>query len=490
MLAAEESGGRRRLAVVGAGITGLSAALRLIQQHEEIHVDVFEAAATAGGAIRTEHRDGFLIEHGPDAFITNKPGGLQLCNDLGITDRLIGTDEQHRRSLVVHRGRLFPVPDGFMLMAPAKPMAILKTRVLSLSGKLRLLSEAFRAKKVSDDDESLASFVCRRFGRETFDRLVQPLVGGIYTSDPERLSLKATLPRFLAMEREHGSVIRATLRANRLTGQGNQPAESGARYGLFATHSDGLSSVVTSIVSALQASGRVRLHWNAGVDVIQRSSSPELEWLVKCDDRHKSSYHGLILTTPAWITARLLSNVDSILAAELQAIEYASTAIVVSGHRLSDFEHPLNAFGLVVPSIENRRILAISFSSRKFSGRAPEGHVLVRTFVGGATQPELLDLSDEQIFELVASEQRQLLGMAQDPQFASIWRHERAMPQYHVGHLDRVSAVEERMLTHAGLELAGNAYRGVGIPDCISSGYSAADRAALFASRWNCSGSR
>ncbi|MEO2034654.1 MAG: FAD-dependent oxidoreductase, partial [Planctomycetaceae bacterium] len=144
MLAAEESGGRRRLAVVGAGITGLSAALRLIQQHEEIHVDVFEAAATAGGAIRTEHRDGFLIEHGPDAFITNKPGGLQLCNDLGITDRLIGTDEQHRRSLVVHRGRLFPVPDGFMLMAPAKPMAILKTRVLSLSGKLRLLSEAFR----------------------------------------------------------------------------------------------------------------------------------------------------------------------------------------------------------------------------------------------------------------------------------------------------------------------------------------------------------
>ncbi|MCH2201201.1 MAG: protoporphyrinogen oxidase [Fuerstiella sp.] len=476
MSAAAASQGHRRVAVVGAGITGLAAALRLIQQHKDLHVDMFEASSRAGGAIQTEHRDGFLIEHGPDAFITNKPGGLQLCSDLGITDQLIGTDKQHRRSLVVHRGRPVPVPEGFMLMAPAKPTAILKTPILSFTGKLRLLSEIVRSKKSNDDDESLASFVRRRFGTETFERLVQPLVGGIYTSDPERLSLKATLPRFLEMERQHGSVIRAVLAEKRSEGNDSQLSESGARYGLFATHATGLSSVVASIVSALKSSGRSRLHLNTAVDAVKPSHERTGGWHVKISDQNQMSFQGVILSTPSWVSAGILQTLDPILATELSTIECASTAIVTTGHRLKDFTHAMDAFGLVVPAVEDRRVLAISFSSRKFTGRAPTGHVLLRTFLGGATQPGLLDLSDQDIFEIVAAEQQQLLGRSQKALFATITRYQRAMPQYHVGHLELVNRIDERLSRQRSLELAGNAYRGVGIPDCISSGYTAADR--------------
>ncbi len=478
--AAESQDSVRRVVVIGAGITGLSAALRLIQTDEDVHIDIFEASTRVGGIIRTEQRDGFLIEHGPDSFITNKPGGMQLYRDLGITDQLIGTDDRFRRSLVVHNGQPVAVPDGFMLMAPAKPMAILRTPILSVAGKLRLLSEAIRPKKQSDEDESLASFVRRRFGSETLDRLVQPLVGGIYTSDPEKLSLKATLPRFLTMEREQGSVIRATLAAARnSTAGGDDTSGSGARYGLFAAPADGLSSLIHALENRLCASGRVRIRLKTPVQAIHPVNAGHEPWTVvtKDPDSATRSFDQVIVTTPAWAAAKLLEGCeDGALIQDLNAIQYASSAIVVSGHHLSDFTHPLDAFGLVVPAVENRKVLAVSFSSRKFLGRAPEGHVLLRTFVGGAMQPELFDEADEEIMEMVREELHSLLGMQLDPAFSIVSRYGRSMPQYHVGHLDRVQRIDDRVSMHTGLELAGNAYNGVGIPDSIASGYAAADR--------------
>ncbi|MCH2212156.1 MAG: protoporphyrinogen oxidase [Fuerstiella sp.] len=476
MSAAAVSQRQRRVTVIGAGITGLAAALRLIQQNKDLYVDVLEESSRAGGVIQTERRDSFLIEHGPDAFITNKPGGLQLCSDLGITDQLTGTDEQHRRSLVVRRGRPVPVPEGFMLMAPARPSAILKTPILSFAGKLRLLSEIFRPRKSTDDDESLASFVRRRFGTETFDRLVQPLVGGIYTSDPERLSLKATLPRFLEMERQYGSVIRAVLADKRSGPEDSQPSESGARYGLFATHATGLSSIVASIVSALESSGRAKVHFNTAVDSVKPTHEPTGGWHVRIAGQNQISFQGVILTTPSRVSAGILQTVDATLANDLSTIEFASTAIVTTGHRLSDFTHPMDAFGLVVPAVEDRGILAISFSSRKFKNRAPNGHVLLRSFLGGAMQADLLDLPDQDILEIVAAEQQQLLGRSQKARFATVIRYQQAMPQYHIGHSNLVNRIDERVSRQCSLELAGNSYHGVGIPDCISSGYAAADR--------------
>lgn len=477
----------QRVAIVGAGITGLSAALRLTALRDDVHVDIFEASDRAGGAIFTEKRDGFLIEHGPDSFITNKPGGLRLCDDLGVSDQLIGTEEQRRRSLVVFRGRPVPIPDGFMLMAPSSPMAILRTPILSWRGKLRLLSEYFRRRRDTVGDESLASFVRRRFGAETLDRLVQPLVGGIYTSDPERLSLQATMPRFPAMEREYGSVIRATLKTARVDG-GTDPdtSGSGARYGLFATPADGLSSLISTLQQRLEESGRVTFHFRAAVNGVTSNAGRSKRWSLTGDGPVESAgaLDQVLLTTPAWKAAELLQGCrDQQLPNRLAEIEYASSAIVITTHQLSDFSDPLDAFGLVVPAGENRQILAVSYSSRKFVGRAPEGHVLLRTFVGGSMQPELFERSDDEMLEIVRRELSELLGMRKDPAFSCVARYARAMPQYHVGHLDLAREIEQRVAALDGLELAGNACHGVGIPDSISSGYAAAERMADFASR-------
>ena len=246
--------GIRRVAVIGGGITGLAAAQRLVSRSNSVQVVLLEASRRLGGIIRTETADGFLMELGPDSFITNKPAAIQLCEEIGFTDQLIPTDARFRRSLVLRNGKPVPVPDGFMLMAPSKPWAILTTPILSIMGRLRLLSEAFIARRTTEEDESLASFVRRRFGQQTLERLVQPLVGGIYTADPEKLSLKATMPRFPEMEQSHGSVIRATLaqqKIDRHRSSGhktiNASSGSGARYGLFATAAGGLSDMVAAI---------------------------------------------------------------------------------------------------------------------------------------------------------------------------------------------------------------------------------------------------
>ena len=464
----------RNVAVIGAGITGLSAAHRLISLDDNVQVSVFEAAASPGGIIRTEKTDdGFLMELGPDSFITNKPAGVQLCEELGFTDQLIPTDERFRRSLVLRKGKPLPVPDGFMLMAPARPWAIATTPILSVAGKLRLLSEAFVRSKADTDDESLACFVRRRFGRQALDRLVQPLVGGIYTSDPEKLSLQATLPRFPEMERQHGSVIRATLANERHKRSAEaESSGSGARYGLFAAPAEGLSSLIDRLVSRLAATGRCELKTSSPVRMVQQCNR---QWDVQLASETRT-FDALIVTLPTHKAADLFPNDEfQPLTDSLKTIEYASSAIVVSGHQLSDFSYPLDAFGLVIPAIEKKNTLAISFSSRKFPGRAPEGQVLLRTFVGGAMQPELLEHDDQRIQQLVEQDLKDILGMSRLPLFSQVMRYSQAMPQYHVGHADRISAIETQVASYPGLQLAGSAYHGVGIPDSIASGRKAAD---------------
>lgn len=488
------------VAILGAGITGLAAAHRLVTADPHVRVTVLEASNRAGGIIRTEHRDGFLIEMGPDSFITNKPGAIQLCRETGFQDQLIPTDERWRRSLVLRNGRPMQVPDGFMLMAPSKPWAVMTSPILSVAGRLRLLAEVMVPRRKSQDDESLSSFVRRRFGSEALDRLVQPLIGGIYTSDPEKLSLRATLPRFPEMEQQHGSVIRATLKQAREAKQaerqrtgsagarGEETSGSGARYGLFLSARHGLSSMAEAIRDVCQKSGRVTFDFGRRVTAVERQSQDAAPsgagpsgWRVQVQGESVSrSFDSVIVTLPTWQTAELLKDSrDSELTALLRSIEYASSAVVVSAHSLSDFSHPLDAFGLVIPDQERRSILAVSFSSRKFEGRAPDGKVLLRTFVGGAMQPELLKQPDSDILKTVNDELRSILGMSRPPMFAEIVRYERAMPQYHVGHLDRIANIERALAGSAGLELAGSSYHGVGIPDSIASGREAADRILL-----------
>ncbi|MDA1231564.1 MAG: protoporphyrinogen oxidase, partial [Planctomycetota bacterium] len=429
--------------------------------------------------------DGFLMELGPDSFITNKPAAIQLCEEIGFADQLIPTDARFRRSLILRNGKPLPVPDGFMLMAPAKLSAILTTPILSLAGKLRLLGEALIPRRAENDDESLGSFVRRRFGKQALERLIQPLVGGIYTADPELLSLKATMPRFLEMEQSHGSVIRATMAQQkrdraRNSGQNTESEDtsgSGARYGLFATAAGGLSDMVAAIEQALKKSGRVEIHLGAEVAAVDRTPGATSSWTVQLQGKAPAAFGSVIVTLPAYAAANILKGViRPELYTALRSIEYASSAIVVSGHQLSDFNHPMDAFGLVVPAIEQRRILAVSCSSRKFPDRAPAGHILLRTFVGGAMQPELLANDSETIVDFVNDELRSIFGMNTEPMFSEVIRYSKAMPQYHVGHLDRVAGIESLLHDYPGLHFAGSAYTGVGIPDSIASGRAAADR--------------
>ena len=477
----EVAGKADRVVIVGGGLSGLAAAHRIATRAEgtagrPVEVTLLEARDRLGGAVWTDRRDGFTLEGGADSFITNKPWGLEVCRELGLADSLIGTDAQHRRSFVVRQGKLVPVPEGFVLMAPSRLGPLLTTPVLSLRGKLRVLMDLVIPRKADDSDESLAAFVKRRLGREALDRLVQPLVGGIYTADPNELSLKATLPQFAEMERKYGGLIRAGLRRRRESGSVDSES-SGARYGLFVTPSEGMEAIPRALAASLPA-GSVRTR-----QAVRRIGRPKAggPWLIEPLNGPPIEAESVVLATEAHASARLLEGFDPDLARHLRSIPYASSAIVSLGYRRDAISHPLDGFGAVVPSIEGRSILAVSFTSVKFPRRAPAGTVLLRAFVGGATQPDLFELDDAALASLARRELGDLIGASGEPLLVDVSRHPRAMPQYTLGHVERVEAIRRELAKHGGLYLAGNAFDGVGVPDCLRSGREAAE--ALLARR-------
>lgn len=426
---------------------------------------VLEAGERLGGILRTERRDGFLIERSADMFTTREPWALELCEQLGLADSLLPTCKEHRGALVLRDGRLHRVPLGFTLMAPTRLLSFLKSPLLSWRGKLRVLRERWTAARRDSADESLESFVRRRFGDESFERLVQPLIGGIYTADPQQLSMQATMRQFVELERQHGSVIRGLSKA-----AANTPQASGARYGQFLAPRDGMSQLVEALGQSLPPES-IRL--GSPVDRLTRGSSGQ--WQLRVGERDET-FDGVVLALPAPRVVGLLQPHHKDLASELAAIPYAGAAVAVLGYARKDIRHPLDAFGLVVPAVEQRKVLAVSFASVKFPGRAADDQVLIRVFMGGALQPELLEQADDELLQLARQELEELLGARGTPRLAELHRWQGAMPQYHVGHLDRVERIEAHLQTLPGLQLAGNAYRGVGIPFCIRSGQQAADR--------------
>jgi protoporphyrinogen/coproporphyrinogen III oxidase len=466
--------GQDRVVIIGGGLSGLTTAHRIVERasglRRPVEVVVLEAKDRVGGTIWSHRVDGFTLEGGADSFITNKPWAVDLCRSLGLGDQLIGTDPQHRRSFVVRQGRLMPIPEGFVLLAPTRLGPMLTTPILSWRGKLRMLLDLVLPRKDDDTDESLASFVKRRLGREALDRLVQPLVGGIYTADPNDLSLKATWPQFVAMERQHGSLIRASFRKSRPTRAAERDA-SGARYGLFSTLADGMDTLPRALAAALPV-GTVRT--GAAVRRLSRTD-PGSPWIVEQLDGPPIEASVVVLATEAHAAARLVDGFDPDLALRLRAIPYASSAIVNIAYRRDQVAHPLDGFGAVVPMIETRSILAISFLSVKFPCRAPAGTALMRVFVGGATQPDLFERDDAALVSLARHELAELLGVVGEPLFAEVGRHPRAMPQYTLGHLDRVEAIRQQMAKHLRLILTGNAFNGVGIPDCVRAAQAAAE---------------
>ena len=461
----------QRIAVIGGGIAGLAAAYRLTEKAPQAEVLLLESADRVGGALHTEVRDGWLIEQGADNFITNVPWAVELCRRIGFEENLLQTSRDHRGALVVHQGRLHKIPAGFQLMAPTRLVEMLRSPLLSPLGKLRLAAERFVPRRKDGADESLAEFATRRLGPEVFERLVQPLAGGIYTADAEQLSVAAALPQFVRMEQDYGSLIRG---ARKLRGDqdATDDTSGGARYGLFVAPRDGMTSWVNALASQL-SSETIRL--GARVDTLQRNGQDR--WTIRLQhDQVAEVVDAVIVATRSSVAAGIVSDVDLDLSRELSAVPYAGTAVVILGFRRDQVSHPLDAFGLVVPAVEQRQILAASFASVKFSGRAPQGSVLIRVFIGGACQAELLDRDDGELVQLARDELRQLIGAVGEPVLREVRRWPAAMPQYHVGHLQRVERIRARLETLPGLQLAGAAYAGVGIPQCIHSGQHAADR--------------
>jgi len=480
----------RRIAVVGGGISGLAAAHRLLELDPTCDLTLYEAGPRLGGVLSTVHRDGYQVEQSADNFITTVPWGIELCRRLGLGAELIQTNPAHRRAYVARRGRLHTLPDGFLMMAPARLWPLALTPILSPWGKLRAALEYFIPPRKDQDDESMAGFVRRRLGREAFERLVEPLVSSVYAADMERLSLLATLPQFREMERRHGSLIRAMRRQMKTQRQVN--TESGARYSMFVTLREGLSSMVEAIAARLPQRA-VRLQTPVGR--IEQSGSGWLLWAsqlapgdspgakcyspgAKCASPGAKceGFDGLILATPSGTAARLLEPIDAELAGQLRSIEHSGTAVVSLGYDREQVGHPLLGAGAVVPAIEQSPILAVSFSSQKYAHRAPEGKVLLRAFVGGARRPELAEMDDRELLPLVTAHLARLLDIHGQSGFCDVAHWPGTMPQYHVGHLELVAQIERRLAELPGLELAGNAYRGVGIPVCIHSGEQAAER--------------
>ena len=470
-----------RIAVIGGGISGLAAAHRLFERSAELNrtveVLLLEGSPRTGGVIRTRQRDGFLLECGPDSFISEKPEAVQLANRIGLSKHLIETDDAHRRSFIVRDGRLHPVPEGFHLLAPSRLWPFITTGIFSWTGKARMALDLLLPRRAaldangSERDESLAQFVRRRLGNEALERMAQPMVGGIYTADPESLSLRATMPRFLEMERAHRSLIWALLKSRRQAGAEQTRATSGARYSLFLSFDGGMQMLVDEINARLPE-GSVRL--NTKVEAL-RFDPQARAWEIRVHGDETIGVDGVCLALPAYVSARLLRGVDAELAADLAAIPYASTATINLAWKRADIPHPLDGFGFVVPLVERRATLACTFSSVKFRGRAPEGYALLRAFVGGALQPEMFELDEALMTARVLEDLRALLGIEKPPIFAVVEKWPRSMPQYHLGHLATVERIKRRIGALDGLQLAGNAYGGAGLPDCIGSGETAAE---------------
>jgi protoporphyrinogen/coproporphyrinogen III oxidase len=460
-----------KLLVVGGGIAGLGAAHRAVEVARErgiaLELTLVEARERLGGSIASEHTDGFLVEAGPDSFLSEKPWALALCRRLGIEDRLVRTDDRFRKVFVWHRGRLHPLPDGFQLLAPTAMLPFATSSLFSLTGKLRMALDLVLPRG-GGDDESLGAFVRRRLGAEALERVAQPLVAGIYTADPDDLSLTATMPRFIELERTQRSVILGLRRGLR---RAPLPGTSGARWSLFVTFAHGMEELVTTLAGRLPA---------GAVVLKQRVSGMQREggrWRVTTAEGGAFEADRVIVATEAHATARLVRYLNPALATLLEEIPYASAATVSLGYRRADVPHALDGFGFVVPRTEGKALLAGTFSSVKYPGRAPEGHVLIRGFLGGMLNAAILTEDDETLVTRAREEMRAALGVTAPPVLTRLHRWPASMPQYRVGHLTRVETIDRRVATLPGLTLAGGAYRGVGIADCVHSGEAAAERA-------------
>lgn len=466
----------KRIAVIGGGISGLAAAWEL-SRNANVQTSLFEANDRCGGVLETVYDQGYVIERSADNFATLIPDALEFCRETGFESQLIRPQENDRRAFVLNRGRILPIPLGFSLMQPTRIDSMLMTGTLSLAGKLRLAKEYLVPKRESDEDESLESFAIRRLGREAFENLVEPIVSGIFTADPKTLSMQATLPQFVEMESRHGGLIRGHLRSRKTAAKQIAGRASGARYDQFMAPANGMSEWLKHIVQSLPTDC---VQLNCPVQSIKQLSTKPNEpnvnpkWQVNTA-RGPQEFDAVVISLPTARTAELLHESFPMLSSTVGAIRYASSAVAVMIVDKADLKRRIDGFGLIVPRKEGRRSLAISYSSNKYAGRTPDDQILLRIFLGGALAPELVDESDATLQAMAEEELRAILGWTgRKSHWQSIVRWKNAMPQYIVGHMQRLDTIDRMLGELPGLQLCGAGYRGVGIPQCVRDGRRAA----------------
>lgn len=468
-----------KIAVVGGGIAGLSAAYYARKKFPEAEITLLESSDRWGGKITTDRvafDDGlFIIEGGPDTFLATKPWGVALCQDLGLGERLHGTNPHKKNTYVLNHNRLLPLPDGLAMMIPTNIEAILKSRLVSWFSKARMGLDFLLPAKAVNGDESLGTFVSRRLGREAYENLIEPLMSGIYAGDGDALSLASTFPYLRDLELKYGSLARGALTMRR---QSNGKSMQGSRSA-FLTPTTGLAEIVEKLVEYLAAND-VTLRLNTRAMLIKHLTPDTLRqaqggaWYLTLDTKEILTTDGIIIAAPAFAAAQMLVSLDPSLASDLQSIPYASTATVSLAYRQHDLPRDLDGYGYVIPRREGRRALACTWTSTKFPHRAPEGYALLRVFVGRAGQE--IPWNENDLLALAREELNLTLGITADPLLSRVFLWDKAMPQYNLGHPEILKRIETALDKHAGLALAGNGYRGIGIPDCIHSGELAVDK--------------
>jgi protoporphyrinogen/coproporphyrinogen III oxidase len=447
--------------IIGGGISGLSAAYHLTVHRPSLGVTLLEAAPELGGKVRTDRVAGYVIEGGPDSFLASKPPAIELCDELGIAGHLQSARADTRRTFVMRHGRLHDLPSGLSGLVPAQLGPLFRSDLFSLSGKGRIALERFIPPRRDATDESLGSFVRRRFGSQAYNRLIEPLMAGIYGGNGDNLSLAATFPQLREMEVRHGSVLKGVTAPR-------PPGATGGRAGFLAPVG-GMGELIEALVPRL---GAVNIRCSTSVQRIERTGEG---YAVELDTGEMIEAHAVIIATPAHAAAHLLETVAPPLAETLCAIPYSSSVTLSMAYREEDVARALGGYGYIIPKAEGRPVLACTWTSSKFAGRAPDGFALIRLFFGRGGRESLLRLSDDELTALARDELRTTLGISAMPLLVRLFRWPDAMPQYTPGHLKRLARIHAYLSEHPTLRLCGAAYSGIGVPDCIRSGKLAAE---------------
>ncbi len=464
---------KKRITIIGGGITGLSTAFYLQQELQKQNLDaeiiLSEAADSFGGRIHTMERDGFVFEKGPDSFLARKLAMIDLVKDLGIEEELTGTNPAARKNYILHHNHLYQMPEGMVMGIPSKIKPFIATNLLSMRGKLRAMLDFFLPARKDKKDESLGHFMERRLGQEVLFRIAEPLLSGIYAGDTYRLSIQATFPQFAQMEREHGSLIRATMKSRGKAAPNLPGLPPAAGRSVFLTFRRGLQTLVQSLVAALENS-QVQLRSNRVLTSITKKSDAE-------GGGYQLNYNGdeveesdmVILTIPTHHAAKLLEHTP--LAEKLQQIEYVSVANIVLAYRRDELNYNFDGSGFVVPRGEKRFITACTWTSEKWLHTSSREHVLLRCYIGRAGDEAWKEMSEEQIIERVRQDIYETMGIEATPMFTEVTKLFESMPQYDVGHLERVADIRNTLKKDLpNVFMTGAAFHGVGLPDCIRQG--------------------